>query len=137
MSSESKGNLSSQSEGSFRGTTESPTQPGTYWFQSETTPRPLMVEVRVTNGQLTAQWLNQDEPVAKIKGRWRRCLRRRLTRWVTKGSRSQKIDWYQSGQAHRNYKWPMTSHDHSDGLEPTRRTFDRRAKVPQSYVRYP
>ena len=31
---------------------ESPTEPGVYWFQSETASRVLMVEVRVTNGQL-------------------------------------------------------------------------------------
>ena len=51
--------------------TESPTQVGTYWFQSETTSRTLMVDVRVTNEQLTAWWPNQDEPVANLKGRWR------------------------------------------------------------------
>jgi hypothetical protein len=69
MSSESKGNLSS--EGNLRGTTESPTTPGTYWFQSETMPRAMMVEVRVTNGQLTACWPNLDVPVAKLNGHWR------------------------------------------------------------------
>jgi hypothetical protein len=43
---------------------EIPTQPGWYWFQPETTSRALMVDVRVTNGPLTAWWLNQDVPVA-------------------------------------------------------------------------
>jgi hypothetical protein len=33
--------------------TEPPTQPGAYWFQGEATSRALMVEVRMTNGQLT------------------------------------------------------------------------------------
>lgn len=55
----------------FRGGPESPTQPGAYWFQSETTSRELIVEVRVTNGQLTVWWPNQDVPVANLKGRWR------------------------------------------------------------------
>jgi len=30
-----------------------------------------MVEVRVTNGELTVWWPNQDEPVTNLKGRWR------------------------------------------------------------------
>lgn len=31
-----------------------------------------MVEVRLTNGELTVWWLTrQDEPVAKLKGHWR------------------------------------------------------------------
>jgi hypothetical protein len=30
-----------------------------------------MVEVRVTHGQLTVWWPNQDEPVANLKGHWR------------------------------------------------------------------
>src|SRR5262249_17239931 len=60
----------------------------------------------------------------------------RTRRWVTKGSRSQTIDWHQSPQAHGNYKWTTPSHDHSDGPEPTRRTFDQQAKVPRSCVRF-
>jgi uncharacterized protein YqjF (DUF2071 family) len=67
----SKINQSSQSEANLRGTIESPTKPGVYWFQSETMSRAMMVEVRVTNGQLTVWWPNQDEPVAKMKGHWR------------------------------------------------------------------
>jgi hypothetical protein len=54
------------------GDNESPTTPGTYWFQSETMPRAMMVEIRVVNGQLMVLWLTrQDEPVANLKGRWR------------------------------------------------------------------
>jgi hypothetical protein len=37
--------------------------------------RELMVEVRVTNGQLTVWWPNNDEPVANLKGRWRGPIR--------------------------------------------------------------
>ena len=49
-----------------------PTTPGAYWFQSENTSRAVMVEVRVTNGELTVWWLTRpDEPVANLKGRWR------------------------------------------------------------------
>ena len=48
-----------------------PTRPGVYWFQPETMPRALMVEVRVTNGELMVQWLTRlDEPVANLKGWW-------------------------------------------------------------------
>jgi hypothetical protein len=49
-------------------TTEPPTQPGTYWFQRETTSRAIMVDVRVTNGQLTVWWPTDDQPVANLKG---------------------------------------------------------------------
>jgi hypothetical protein len=72
MSSESKGILSSQSEGNFRGTTEPPTTPGTYWFHSETMSRAVMVDVRVTDGESMVCWLTRpDEPVANLKGHWR------------------------------------------------------------------
>jgi hypothetical protein len=37
--------------------------------------RALMVEVRVTDGQLTVWWPNQDEPVANLKGSWRGPIR--------------------------------------------------------------
>jgi hypothetical protein len=52
-------------------TTEPPTQPGTYWFKREPTFRAIMVDVRVTDGQLTVWWPNFDQPVAKLKGHWR------------------------------------------------------------------
>ena len=71
MSQASKINQSSLSEADLRNTTESPTKPGVYWFHSETASRPLMVEVRMTNGQLTVWWPNQNAPVANLKGRWR------------------------------------------------------------------
>jgi hypothetical protein len=53
------------------GTTDAPTQPGTYWFQAETMPRAMMVDVRVTDGELTVWWTNQDVPVGNLKSRWR------------------------------------------------------------------
>ena len=71
MSPRSKTNPSSLSEGNIQGGTESPTQPGVFWFQCEPMSRALMVEVRVTSGQLTVWWPNQAEPVANLKGRWR------------------------------------------------------------------
>jgi hypothetical protein len=48
-----------------------PTQPGWYWFQPETTSRALMVEVRLTNGELTVWWPNDDQPVANLNEHWR------------------------------------------------------------------
>lgn len=71
LSPTTKINQSSLSEGDLRGGPESPTKPGLYWCQNETTSRALMLEVRVTHGELTVWWLNQDEPVANLKGRWR------------------------------------------------------------------
>lgn len=64
MSPPSKINQSSPSEADLRGGSELLTQPGIYWFQNETTSRVLMLEVRVTNGQLAVWWPNQDLPVA-------------------------------------------------------------------------
>jgi hypothetical protein len=54
------------------GTTDSPTQPGVYWFQRDALSRAVMVDVRITDGELMVGWLTRpDEPVAKLKGRWR------------------------------------------------------------------
>jgi hypothetical protein len=50
---------------------ESPTQPGAYWFQREPTLRAIMVDVRLSHGQLTVWWPNQDVPVTNLKGGWR------------------------------------------------------------------
>lgn len=55
----------------LRGGPESPTQPGVYWFQSETTSRALMVDVHLKDGKLTEWWCNQDVPVTNLKGIWR------------------------------------------------------------------
>ena len=70
MSAASKINQPSLSEADLRGGPDSPTKPGVYWFHSETTSRALMVDVRVTNGELTVWWPNQDQPVTKLKGQW-------------------------------------------------------------------
>jgi hypothetical protein len=60
-----------RSEADLRGGPESPTKLGIYWFLPETLTKALMVEVRVTNGELTVWWPNQDKPVANLKGKWR------------------------------------------------------------------
>jgi hypothetical protein len=52
-------------------TTEPPTKPGNYWFKREPASRAIMVDVRVTDGQLTVWWPNQDQPVAKVRAHWR------------------------------------------------------------------
>jgi hypothetical protein len=52
-------------------TTKPPTQPGAYWFQPKTVPRALVVDVHMREGQLTVWWPNKNQPVAKLKGRWR------------------------------------------------------------------
>jgi hypothetical protein len=71
MSPTAKLNQSFLSETDLRGSSESPTTSGVYWFQSETMPRAVMVDVRVTNGELMVQWLTrEDEPVANLKGWW-------------------------------------------------------------------
>jgi hypothetical protein len=68
----SKFNQSFLSEADLRGGPESPTTPGTYWFQSETMSRAVMVDVRLMDGELMVCWLTrEDEPVANLKGRWR------------------------------------------------------------------
>jgi hypothetical protein len=72
MSSGSKFNQSSLRETDHRSSPEPPTTPGVYWFQSETMSRAVMVDVRVTNGELLVCWLTrEDESVAKLKGLWR------------------------------------------------------------------
>jgi len=53
LSPTTKINQSSLSEGDLRGGPESPTKPGVYWCQNETTSRALRLEVRVTHGELT------------------------------------------------------------------------------------
>jgi hypothetical protein len=48
-----------------------PTQPGAYWFQSETMTREVLVSVHLKDGELIVWWLNQDTPVSNMRGRWR------------------------------------------------------------------
>ena len=52
-------------------TTDPPTQPGTYWFKREPSSREIMVDVRISDGELTVWWPNIDQPVTKFKASWR------------------------------------------------------------------
>ena len=47
-----------------------PTEPGWYWWKGDEQSRENMARVRLTNGELTARWLNEDTPVAKLKRSW-------------------------------------------------------------------
>ena len=60
MSPPSQINQPSPSEADRGGGPESPTKPGVYWFQSESTSRALMVNVRLKDGKLSVWWSNQD-----------------------------------------------------------------------------
>lgn len=65
MSSRTKTDPSSLSEGNRQGGTESPTKPEVYWFQSETASRAFTEEVRMTNGRESpAPIYNHFPPVA-------------------------------------------------------------------------
>ena len=63
--------MSSASTADVHNGPEAPTKPGVYWFHSETTSRAILVEVRLTNGELTVWWPNEDQPVTALKGHWR------------------------------------------------------------------
>ena len=52
-------------------TTDPPTQPGSYWFKREPNSREILVDVRMTDGQLTVLWPQIDQPVAKLNAQWR------------------------------------------------------------------
>jgi len=71
MSPASKINQSSLSAANLRGGTQSPTKQGVYWFHSDSAARALLVEVRVTNEEVTVWWPNEDQPVTKLTGHWR------------------------------------------------------------------
>ena len=60
-----------QSRPNFHSGSAPLTKPGVYWFQSETAWKALLVEVRLTNGELTVLWPNYDQPVTAVKGHWR------------------------------------------------------------------
>jgi len=51
--------------------TTPPNRPGTYWFRGETMLWAVMVEVYEKNEQPTVWRLNQEQPVASLKGAWR------------------------------------------------------------------
>jgi len=71
MSPAPKINQSSLPEANLPSSPEAPTTPGVHWFQRETTSRAIMVNVRVTNGELRVWWPNDDQPITKLKGHWR------------------------------------------------------------------
>jgi len=48
-----------------------PTQPGAYWYLSETAQWEILVQVRVKDGELIVWLLKEDVPVATLNGRWR------------------------------------------------------------------
>ncbi len=48
-----------------------PTHPGWFWWTRDGQSTEIMVEVRLTNGELTVWWPNQDTSVAKLRGSWR------------------------------------------------------------------
>ena len=50
---------------------EAPTKPGAYWFHCETAFYAMLVNVRLTNGELTVWWPNYDQPVTAVKDHWR------------------------------------------------------------------
>ena len=52
-------------------TTIFPTQPGTYWYQPVGLAHVLLVEVRLTEGELTVWWANHAIAIAKLAGYWR------------------------------------------------------------------
>jgi len=47
-----------------------PTEPGAYWYQPLGLLSAKLLEVRLTNGELTVWRPNQDTPVAILKGEW-------------------------------------------------------------------
>jgi hypothetical protein len=71
MPSTSKVNKPSLVPADIQGSTGAPTKPGWYLFQGEPPSREAMVQVNETNGKLTVWWPNKNQPVAKLKGRWR------------------------------------------------------------------
>ena len=52
-------------------TTIFPTQPGTYWYQPVGLAHVLLVEVRLTEGELTVWWADRPITIAKLAGYWR------------------------------------------------------------------
>jgi len=71
MSSTSKVNTPSPVAADIQWSTEPPMQPGAYWFQCEPTSRAMLLDVRMKDGAMMVWWPNDDQPVEKLKGRWR------------------------------------------------------------------
>ena len=51
-------------------TTTSPTQPGAYWYQPVGLLTAKLLEVRLTNGELTVWWADRDIAIVKLRGYW-------------------------------------------------------------------
>ena len=47
-----------------------PTQPGAYWYQPVGLALVLLVEVRLTEGELTVWWADRPIAIAKLTGYW-------------------------------------------------------------------
>src|SRR5262249_43792008 len=52
-------------------TTIFPTQPGAYWYRPVGLAHVLLVEVRLTEGELTVWWADRPIAIAKLTGYWR------------------------------------------------------------------
>ena len=51
-------------------TTILPTQPGAYWYQPVGLAHVLLVEVRLTEGELTVWWADRPIAITKLTGSW-------------------------------------------------------------------
>ena len=47
-----------------------PTQPGAYWYQPVGLAHVLLMEVRLTDGELTVWWADRDIAIVKLTGYW-------------------------------------------------------------------
>ena len=52
-------------------TTIFPTEPGAYWYQPVGLAHVLLVDVRLTEGELTVWWADRPIAIAKLAGYWR------------------------------------------------------------------
>jgi len=51
--------------------TTPPANAGAYWFLSENSMQPTVVDVSLNNGQFCVRWLDQDIPASELRGLWR------------------------------------------------------------------
>ena len=56
-------------------TTIFPAEPGAYWYQPVGLAHVLLVDVRLTEGELTVWWADRPIAIAKLAGYWRGLLR--------------------------------------------------------------
>ena len=47
-----------------------PTQPGWYWWKRDAQSHEMMVQVHLTNGELTVWWADRDIAIVKLRGYW-------------------------------------------------------------------